>query len=53
MDLKFSYGFGLMKRTDEKVYLRIDYSNQPGYWTTIVDSPGEKRKRSLHPRDLT
>jgi hypothetical protein len=53
MDLEFSYDFGLMKRTDEKVYLRIDYSNQPGYWNTIVDSPGEKRKRSLHPRDLT
>jgi hypothetical protein len=53
MDLEFSYDFGLMKRSDEKVYLRIDYSNQPGYWNSIVDSPGEKRKRSLHPRDLT
>lgn len=41
-----------MKRSDEKVALRIDYSNQPNYWNTIVDSPGEKRKRSLHPRDL-
>jgi hypothetical protein len=42
-----------MKRADEKVYLRIDYSNQPGYWSEMVDSPGEKRKRSVHPRDLS
>lgn len=31
MDLGFSYDFSLMKRTDEKVYLCIDYTNQPGY----------------------
>ncbi|KAF2723824.1 glycoside hydrolase family 18 protein [Polychaeton citri CBS 116435] len=53
MDLEFSYDFGLMKRADDKVYLRIDYSNMPGYWDTIVNSPGEKRKRSLHPRELS
>lgn len=52
LDLEFSYNFGLMKRADEPVYLRIDYSNQPGYWKDIVDAPGEKRKRSVHPRSL-
>lgn len=53
MDLEFSYDFGLMKRADEKVYLRIDYSNQPGYWEELVDSPGEKRKRSTPPHELS
>jgi hypothetical protein len=31
MDLEFSYDFGLMKRSDAKFYLRINYSNQPSY----------------------
>ncbi|KAI7511872.1 glycoside hydrolase [Hortaea werneckii] len=53
MELEFSYDFGLMKRADDPIYLRIDYSNQPGYWDNIVDSPGEKRKRSVHPRDIS
>jgi hypothetical protein len=54
MDLEFCYDFGLMKRADEDVHLRIDYSNMPGYWDTIVDSPGEKKKRSgsVRPRNL-
>ncbi|KAG9759588.1 glycoside hydrolase family 18 protein, partial [Aureobasidium melanogenum] len=51
-DLEFSYDFGLMKRSDEKVYLRIDYSNMPGYWQVMVDSPGEKRKRSIRPHEI-
>ncbi|RMJ21663.1 Glyco_18 protein [Aspergillus sp. HF37] len=53
MSLEFSYNFNLMKRADDKVYLRIDYSNMPGYWGKIVNAPGEKRKRSIHPRELS
>ncbi|PKY09339.1 hypothetical protein P168DRAFT_324321 [Aspergillus campestris IBT 28561] len=47
MDLEFSYDFTLMKRSDEKVQLRVDYSNLPGYWDTVVDEPGEKSKRDI------
>lgn len=53
MDLEFSYDFKLMKRSDEKVQFRIDYSNMVGYWDTVVDEPGEKRKRSNLPRQMS
>jgi hypothetical protein len=46
MDLTFHYDFSLVKRADEPVYLRVDYSNVYDYWKTIVDSDGEKRKRT-------
>jgi hypothetical protein len=57
MDLEFSYDFGLMKRADEDVYLRIDYSNMPGLglpsWTPrvrrrsalAVSTPGTCRRK--------
>lgn len=52
MDLTFDYNFGLVKRVDEEVFIRIDYSNLPGYWDIIVDSPGRgsRRKRALDKR---
>ncbi|KAF7870472.1 hypothetical protein EAF04_004216 [Stromatinia cepivora] len=28
------------------IYIRVDYSNLPGYWNAVVDSAGEKKKRS-------
>ncbi|KAF4988149.1 hypothetical protein FGRMN_9938 [Fusarium graminum] len=53
MDFEFSYDFGLIKRGADDIYLRIDYSNIPGYWKKIVDRPGYVSKRSLHPRHLS
>jgi chitinase len=53
MDLEFSYDFKLMKRSDEKVQFRVDYSNIAGYWETVVDAPGEKRKRSSLPPQMS
>ncbi|KAF5671745.1 hypothetical protein FHETE_3958 [Fusarium heterosporum] len=53
MDFEFSYDFGLIKRGADDIYLRIDYSNMPGYWEEIVDRPGYVSKRSLHPRHLS
>lgn len=49
LELDISYDFGLVqknKRAAGDVYLRIDYSNIPGYWSAMVDSAGERRKRS-------
>ncbi|KAL6362867.1 hypothetical protein LRP88_04181 [Fusarium phalaenopsidis] len=40
MDLEFSYDFGLAKRQSDDVFIRIDYSNMPGYWDRIVEDPG-------------
>jgi len=49
LELDLSYDFGLVhqkKRAAGNVYVRVDYSNIPGYWNAMVDSVGEKRKRS-------
>ncbi|KAE8363570.1 hypothetical protein BDV27DRAFT_158663 [Aspergillus caelatus] len=57
MDLNFSYNFGLAKRAasvDDRLQIRVDYSNIPGYWNDIVDEEGEessdKRRRGITPR---
>ena len=46
MDLTFDYDFNLLKRADEEIYIRIDYSNVFGYWEDIVAADGVKSKRS-------
>ncbi|KAJ3957714.1 hypothetical protein N0V92_005733 [Colletotrichum tropicale] len=47
-DLKFGYDFSLVPREFGDTQLRIDYSNQEGYWNHIVSRPvSKKRKRSL------
>ncbi|TDZ15172.1 Endochitinase [Colletotrichum orbiculare MAFF 240422] len=47
-DLKFGYNFKLVPREYGDTQLRIDYSNQEGYWDHIVTRPvSKKRKRSL------
>lgn len=47
LDLELSYNFGLIKRdAGRDLYVRIDYTNLPGYWKSIVDSPGESTQTS-------
>lgn len=39
-DLTFDYDFAqFQKRADSNVLLRIDYSDDPGYWQSIVGTP--------------
>ncbi|KAH7173118.1 glycosyl hydrolases family 18-domain-containing protein [Fusarium flagelliforme] len=53
LDLIFHYDFKRVKRSDEKIYMRVDWSNVAGYWDEIVAaSPDENSKRSLDPRHL-
>jgi chitinase len=48
--LTFDYNFSILQKRDSKALIRIDYSNNPGYWELIVEAaPGatnRKRKRS-------
>ncbi|KAI0190613.1 glycoside hydrolase family 18 protein [Astrocystis sublimbata] len=39
-DFTFDYNFKLTRRDTEKTSIRLDYSNIPGYWDTIVDADG-------------
>ncbi|KAM0226645.1 hypothetical protein ACHAP5_012368, partial [Fusarium lateritium] len=53
LDLIFHYDFKRVKRSDEKIYMRVDWSNIAGYWDEIVAaSPDENSKPSLDPRHL-
>ncbi|KAJ4003710.1 hypothetical protein NW766_012161 [Fusarium irregulare] len=53
MDLKFHYDFKRVKRSDEKIYMRVDWSNVAGYWDQIVTAkPDGNSKRSLDPRHV-
>ncbi|KAK2764375.1 hypothetical protein FQN54_009069 [Arachnomyces sp. PD_36] len=46
MDLTFDYNFKKIKRADEKVYIRIDFSNVFGYYQKIINDDPVKSKRS-------
>ena len=47
-DLTFDYEFRRVPRDVGESQLRIDFSNEEGYWDSVVDKAGEtKRKRSL------
>jgi chitinase len=48
-DLKFDYDFRRVPRDLGDTQLRLDYSNEEGYWDKVVDeaAQGKKRKRSL------
>lgn len=48
-DLTFDYDFTRVPRDLGDTQIRIDYSNEEGYWNEIVNKAGEKRKakRSL------
>lgn len=49
MDLVFDYDFGHVKRADDKVYVRIDYSNVFQYWNEIFGADPIKKKRATDP----
>jgi hypothetical protein len=36
----------LIKREDEQVNIRVDYTNLLPYWDVVTASPASKRKRS-------
>ncbi|KAM7212522.1 putative glycosyl hydrolases family 18 protein [Rhypophila decipiens] len=49
-DLTFDYNFARVPRDLGNTQMRIDFSNQPGYWDQVVASAAKKkkkRKRSL------
>ncbi|KAL3423877.1 glycosyl hydrolases family 18 protein, partial [Phlyctema vagabunda] len=47
-DLTFDYRFDRVSRAFGDTQLRVDYSNQKGYWDSVVAKPiDKKRKRSL------
>lgn len=47
-DLTFDYDFRRVPRDLGVTQWRLDYSNEEGYWDSVVDSPGQKtRKRSF------
>lgn len=52
MDLVFDYDFGHVKRADDKVYVRIDYSNVYRYWYDILAADPVKEKRATDPELL-
>jgi chitinase len=39
-DFSFDFNLSLMRRDTNNTSIRLDYSNMPGYWSSIVDSPG-------------
>ncbi|KAL3479632.1 hypothetical protein BJX99DRAFT_255358 [Aspergillus californicus] len=39
-DFSFDFNFALMRRDTNNTSVRLDYSNAPGYWKGVVDSPG-------------
>ncbi|OJJ03024.1 hypothetical protein ASPVEDRAFT_134350 [Aspergillus versicolor CBS 583.65] len=39
-DLTFDYNFQRVPRDFGDAQMRIDFSNQPGYWDSVVDRPG-------------
>lgn len=50
MELVFDYDFNLVRRDSGSISLRIDYSNIPGYWKGVVDTPGALKKKSVEGR---
>ncbi|KAK7910554.1 hypothetical protein PG985_013035 [Apiospora marii] len=47
-DLTFDYDFRRVPRDFGETQLRVDFSNQEGYWDRVVDAPARKaKKRSL------
>ncbi|RHZ63588.1 uncharacterized protein CDV56_105060 [Aspergillus thermomutatus] len=44
--LTFDYNFHLIKRDDEQVNIRVDYTNLLPYWDEMTNSPASTRKRS-------
>ncbi|KAK2015704.1 hypothetical protein LZ32DRAFT_689406 [Colletotrichum eremochloae] len=51
-DLKFGYDFSLVPREYGDTQLRVDYSNQEGYWNHIINRPSDKKKRKRSLEDV-
>lgn len=47
--VKYDYSFNLIRRADDPVNLRVDYTNLLPYWDEMTDSDPSKRKRSEMP----
>lgn len=47
-DFSFDFDMPLVRRDAGVISIRMDYSNVNGYWDSLVDSPGKKKKRD-HP----
>lgn len=54
-EMKIDYNFHAikLKRDDEPVNIRVDYTNLLGYWDEMTDSPASRMKRSMGEKDLT
>lgn len=46
--LMFDYDFSPLQKRDSNILLRIDYSDNPGYWSEIVAAPAGQQKRDMH-----
>lgn len=44
-DLTFDYNWQRVPRDLGDTQVRVDYSNEDGYWDAVVDKAGEKRKK--------
>jgi chitinase len=48
-DLTFDYDFARVPRDFGEAQMRIDFSNQPGYWDSVVDRPADNAdERAAH-----
>lgn len=47
-ELTFDFDFSPLQKRDSNVLLRIDYSDNPGYWSEIVKAPAGQQKRDMH-----
>ncbi|GLA13199.1 hypothetical protein AnigIFM62618_009729 [Aspergillus niger] len=54
-EVKIDYNFHLikLKRDDEPVKIRVDYTNLMGYWDEMANSPAIRMKRGLGEEGLT
>lgn len=51
-DLTFDYDFARVRRdSGEETQVRIDYSNEEGYWDAIVDKAADKKRRRARSLD--
>ncbi|KAL2811216.1 hypothetical protein BDW59DRAFT_179287 [Aspergillus cavernicola] len=44
-DLTFDYNFQRVPRDFGDAQMRVDFSNQPGYWDSVVDRPADEDER--------
>lgn len=44
-DLTFDYDFRRVPRDFGDTQLRVDFSNEEGYWDSVVDRPGQSKKK--------